>query len=173
MAAPDGLVLTRHRDLEGRRWQPWLRRALLALVVAVPVIALFNVFGQRPSTAQATAPAASLRLYAPTHLRGGLLYMARFTIVAKTDLKRANLVLDPGWAHETQINTIEPSPVGEGSDNGKLVFQLGHIAAGKSFVLFMEFQVNPINVGRHEQNVTLKDGDTALATIRRSVLVYP
>jgi len=173
MAAPESLVLKKHRDMDGRGWHPWLRRALMALVAAVPVIALFNVFGQHPTTSTASAPAASLKLYAPTNLRGGLLYMARFTISAQTELKKANLVLEPGWAENTQINTIEPSPIGEGSDNGKLVFQLGHLAAGKSFVLFMEFQVNPTNVGSHNQDVMLKDGDTTLATLHRSVFVYP
>jgi hypothetical protein len=145
----------------------------MCLVAAVPVIALFNVFGQRPTTSRASASAGSLQLYAPSNLRGGLLYMARFTVAAEQDLKKANLVLAPGWAESTQINTIEPSPIGEGSDNGKLVFQLGHIAAGKKYVLFMEFQVNPTNVGSHNQDVTLKDGDATLTTLHRSVFVYP
>lgn len=173
MPAPDTLVLRRHRDMDGRGWHPLLRRGLMCLVAAVPVIALFNVFGQRPTTSRASASAGSLQLYAPSNLRGGLLYMARFTVAAEQDLKKANLVLAPGWAESTQINTIEPSPIGEGSDNGKLVFQLGHIAAGKKYVLFMEFQVNPTNVGSHNQDVTLKDGDATLTTLHRSVFVYP
>jgi hypothetical protein len=173
MAAPDTLVLKRHRDMDGRGWHPWVRRSLMALVAVVPVLALFNLFGQHPSTSTATASKATLRLYAPTHLRGGLLYMGRFTITAHQALTKANLVLSRGWAESSQINTIEPGPTGEGSDNGRLVFQLGHIAAGKSFVLFMEFQVNPTNVGSHNQDVTLKDGDTTLTTIHRSVFVYP
>jgi hypothetical protein len=60
--------------------------------------------------------------------------MARFTITAHTSLDKATLVLAHGWAENTQINTIAPSPIGEGSDNGRLVFQLGHIAAGKTYV---------------------------------------
>jgi hypothetical protein len=160
--------------MKGRGRQAWVRRGLLAPVLAVPVLALFNVFGQRPSTASATAPgSASLRVYAPDDLRGGLLYMARFTITAHTSLDKATLVLAHGWAEDTQINTIAPSPIGEGSDNGRLVFQLGHIAAGKTYVLYMEFQVNPTNVGSHNQDVILKNGDTTLATIHRSIFVYP
>jgi hypothetical protein len=172
-AAPDTLTLKRNRDLDGRGWHPWVRRGLMLLVSAVGVLALVNVFGQHPSTATASAPAATLRLYAPTHLRGGLLYMARFRVTAHQDLKQARLVLDPGWAESNTINTIEPSPIDEASDNGKLSFTLGHIPAGKSFVLFMEFQMNPTNVGRHRQDVALYDNKTKLLVLHRTTTVFP
>jgi hypothetical protein len=162
-----------HRDLRGRRRQIWVRRTLMSLVALIPVVALFNVFGQRPATSAATAPAASLKVYAPTHLRGGLLFMARFRITAHRDLKRAILILSSGWAEQITINTIEPSPIGQGSSNGKLVFQLGHIPSGQSYVLYMNFQVNPTNVGHRSQDVTLADGNTSLVTLHRKVTVYP
>jgi len=171
--APDTLTLKRHRDYDGREWHPWLRRGLMLLVCLVGVLALANLFGQHPSTATASSPAATLRLYAPTHLRGGLLYMARFRVTAHSDLKQATLVLDPGWAESNTINTIEPSPVGEASRNGKLSFDLGHIGVGESFVLFMEFQMNPTNVGRHTQNVYLYDGNTFLLVLHRTITVFP
>ena len=171
--APDTIKLTQHRDLHGRRWQIWIRRTLMSLVAVVPIVALFNVFGQRPATSIAAAPRASLKVYAPTHLRGGLLFMARFHITARSDLKKATLILDPGWAEGITINTIEPTPLGEGSSNGRLVLQLGHIPAGQSYLLFMEFQVNPTNVGHRAQDVTLADGNTALVTLHRHVTIYP
>jgi hypothetical protein len=170
---PDRIVLKRDRDLEGRGWHIWLRRALLTFLAVVPVLALFNVFGQRPETQVAATPAAQLKVYAPTHLRGGLLYMARFTIHARQDLKSATLVLDPGWAESITINTIEPSPVGEASKNGRLSFELGHIPAGQKHIFFMAFQVNPTNVGHRSQNVELDDGDTKILTIHRKVTVFP
>ena len=80
---PDHLVLRRHRDLVGRGWHVWLRRALLLACLAVPGgLALANVFGQRPDTTIAAAPAASVKVYAASHVRGGLLFMGRFTIDA-------------------------------------------------------------------------------------------
>ena len=82
-------------------------------------------------------------------------------------------MLDPGWAESITINTIEPSPVGEASRNGKLALELGHIAAGDRFILFMEFQVNPTNVGRRSQDVELTDGETHLLTIHRDVTIFP
>jgi hypothetical protein len=171
---PDTIVLRRHRDLAGRRHQVWWRRGLLALVGVIPLLALFNVFGQRPGTTTVATSAARLQIYAPTRVRGGLLYEARFRITARRDLKKALLVLDPGWAESIQMNTIEPSPGSEASRDGQLSFSLGHIAAGKSFVLFMQFQVNPTNVAWHRpQNVELFDGGTHLLTVKRSVTVFP
>jgi hypothetical protein len=171
---PDAIVLKRDRDLEGRQGDIWVRRALLGLVVAVPVIALFNVFGQRPDTHLLVGPAASLKIYAPSKLRGGLLYEGRFHITARQDIKDAYLVLGAGWAEGMSINTIEPSPMSEASNAGRLSLELGHIPAGQSYILFMQFQVNPTNVafGR-KQTVWLLDDKTRLLTFSREINIYP
>ena len=170
---PDGIVLKTHRDLEGRRHEQWVRRALLILLLAIPVAALLNVFGQSPSTTKASSPEANLQLLAPPALRSGLLYEARFRIYARSELKKATLVLQPGWLEGFTLNTLEPSPVGEASDHGRLVFTLGHVPAGGSYRLYLQFQVNPTTVGRRSQNVTLLDGTRTLALIRRTVTVFP
>jgi hypothetical protein len=171
---PDGIVLKRHRDLEGLRETPWPRRVVLGLIAVFAALALANVFGQRPFTTTAHAAGASLELYAPNHLRGGLLFSARFHVTANRDLKDAVLVLDQGWAESMAINTIEPSPVGEASRDGKLSLDLGHIPAGRSYVLYMQIQVNPTNVAwRRSAGVTLLDGDTRLLHIDRKLTIYP
>jgi hypothetical protein len=173
-STPDHLTLERHRDLEGLYTTGIVaRRVGYALLGIVAVLGLLNVFGQRPSSKTAEGAAAKLDLYAPSHLRGGLLYMARFRVTARQDVKDATLVLAQGWAENITINTIEPAPVGEASKNGRLSFELGHIPAGKSYVLFMQFQVNPTNVGRRSQDVELLDGDTHITTLDRTVTVFP
>jgi hypothetical protein len=172
-AAPQGIVLRRHRDLVGRRQFAWLRRALLAVVIAFLVLGLLDVFGQRPSTARVEAPAAALELRAPSAVRGGLLFSARFRIEARRDLRNATLVLAPGWLDEMAVNTIEPSPIAQGSRDGRLVLQLGHVPAGRVYVLWMQFQVNPTNVGRRDQDVELDDGPTRILTVDRTLSVFP
>src|SRR5205085_4724707 len=121
---PDTIVLRRHRDLKGRQKDVWVRRGLLALVAVVPILGLFSVFGQRPGKPTVATSAARLQLYAPTRVRGGLLYEARFHIPARREIKNAILVLDPGWAEGQQMNTIEPSPTGEASRDGQLELTL-------------------------------------------------
>jgi hypothetical protein len=83
-------------------------------------------------------------------------------------------VLDPGWAEGMAINTIAPSPVGEASRNGRLAFELGHIAKGQSYILFMQFQVNATNVAwRRPQNVELDDGGKRILLLHHHVTIYP
>jgi hypothetical protein len=170
---PDTIVLKRDRDLAGRRHEIWVRRGLFALLCVVPVLALLNAFGQRPATAAGDSAAASLRVEAPERVRAGLLFQARLRVTAHRDLRKATLVLAPGWAESMTINTVEPAPIGEASDDGRLSFELGHIAAGTSYVLYLQFQVNPTNVGRRAQTVELDDGDRRLLVVHRTITVFP
>jgi hypothetical protein len=171
--APDGIVLKRHRDLEGRTRHPLVRRVLLGLVLALLVVALFNVFGQRPTTSRAAVDAAVLSVYSPARVRSGLLYTSRFHLTAKTDLRDARLVLASGWFEGMQVNSTVPQPVNEGSENGNVVFDLGHIAAGDSSIVWVQFQVNPTNLGHRSQRVALYDGRQQLLAVNRSITVFP
>jgi hypothetical protein len=169
---PDFLTLRRNRDGAGVR-EVRIRRILVALISLLCLAGLLNLFGQRPDTSRAAVSAASLKVYAPSRVRGGLFYQARFTIEARQDLENATLVLDPGWAEGITINTIVPSPVGEASRNGDLVFELGHIPAGRRHLFFLHLQVNPTNIGHRSQDVALYDGDTFLTSIDRTITVFP
>jgi hypothetical protein len=170
---PQQIVLKRHRDLTGRAWEIWVRRAVFALLPIVALLGLLNLFGQRPSSTTISAGGASMKLFAPSRVRSGLLYQARFHITAQRDLKQATLVLSPGWLESMTVNTIEPSPVGEASNNGRLSLDLGHVPAGGSYLLFMQFQTNPTNVGHRDASVTLKDGDQTLLHLHRTITVWP
>jgi hypothetical protein len=170
---PDHLVLARHRDLRGRERQPWTRRALLGLLAVVLLLGLANVFGQRPSTSTASVPAATLDVYAPRTLRGGVFWMGRFHVRAHREIEHATLVLDPGWLEQMHLNTLEPAPIGEASRDGRIAFDFGRVPAGESLLVFMQFQVNPTNVGRHSHDVDLYEGETRLAHIDRVVTILP
>jgi hypothetical protein len=170
---PDGLTLERHRELSGPGFNRPVRWVVLGLLAAFLLLGSFNLFGQRPSGTTVDTAKAKLELYAPSRLRGGLLYEARFTITAHQDMKRALLQFSPGWNEGQQLNTIEPSPIGQASRDGDMLLTLGHIAAGQKFRLFMQFQVNPTNIGHRAANVILYDGGEKLATIHRTVTVFP
>ena len=172
-SAPDTLTFSRHRDRRGHRWDPWVRRGGLVLLAVVVLFALLNVFGQRPGTSTASAAAARLQLYAPSAVRGGLVYTARLRIDARKDLKQAIVVFAPGWADQYTFNGVSPQPISEGSANGKVSFTLGHVPEGKHYTLFVSLQVNPTNVGHHGQTVWLYDGQTELAAIRHEITIWP
>jgi len=171
-STPAFLTLRKNRDEVGSRELP-IRRALVTLVALFLLAGLLNLFGQRPGSSEASSSAASIKLYAPSRVRSGLYYQGRFTIDAHRDVKNAMLVLASGWLESTTINTIEPSPIGEASRNGNLVLTLGHIPAGKTYILFMQLQVNPTNIGRRSQDVALYDGSTLLTTIDRDITIFP
>ena len=170
---PDTIVLLRDRDLGPRQNDIWVRRVLFGLICLVPVLALLNVFGQRPETSTGAAAAASLSVSAPSRVRGGLLYQARFNITARKKLDQAELVLGRGWIHDLTINTMEPSPTSETSQDGQLGLDLGPIEAGHAYVLFIDYQVNPKNVGRQAQTLTLYIGNRSLVTLHRTLTVFP
>ena len=98
---------------------------------------------------------------------------AQSSEATRRELKRATLILDPGWLEGSTLNTIEPSPVGQASADGSLSFELGHIPAGRSFILFLDFQTNPTNVGHRHQTVTLYDGARKVLTVHRTITVFP
>ena len=170
---PDRIDLNVHRDLKSWGYNRTPRYVILSLFGLVVLLGLLNAFGQRPSTWRAESAKASLELTAPARVRGGLLYQARFTIRAHRQVDHAVLQLGPGWPEGQQMNTIEPSPIGETSHDGKLAFTLGTIPAGKKFVFYMQFQVDPTNVGRRDADVALYDGNERLFIIERTITVFP
>jgi hypothetical protein len=169
---PDQLTLKVNRDREGRR-DVLHRRVALGAILVLLALGLLNVFGQRPAMTTADSSVAKLEVHAADRVRGGLLYQARFRVDALQELEKATLVLDSGWSEGITINTIEPSPAGEASRDGRLVFELGRIPPGEKHVLYLQLQVNPTNIGHRSQDVRLFDGDELLATAERTVTVFP
>ena len=170
---PDHLTLRHHRDLAGRERRPHARWALLTLLGLLLALGLLNVFGQRPDTAKAEGPVASLKVYSPSKLRSGLYYMSRFTIEAHEEIDNATLVLDPGWLEGMTLNTLEPSPIGEANRDGRIALELGRVPAGTTHRFFLHFQVNPTTIGHRSQDVDLEDGERRLLHVDRTVTVWP
>jgi hypothetical protein len=137
------------------------------------LLGLLNVFGQRPVSQTVRAGPASLKVYAPVHLRGGNIFTARFHIYAHSDLKRATLVLSSGWFEGMTFNGISPQPVSEGSSNGQPTFVFGHVPAGQSVIAFFSMQVNPTNLGHRSSDVALYDGSNRLLSVHRSFTIWP
>jgi hypothetical protein len=171
--APDQLTLAHHRDLRGRERRPVVRWVGLSLVALFSLAGLANAFGQRPDTDVAESEVARLEVYSPKRLRGGLYYESRFHIDAREEIEKATLVLDPGWLEGMTLNTLEPGPIGEVSRDGRIAMELGHIPKGQTHMFFLQFQVNPTNVGHRSADVELHDGERLLLRLDRSVTIWP
>ena len=163
---PDYLDVERHRDVSFRA-ELAARWIVLGLLTVVAIVALFGVFGQEARQSAASAGPAELEVSAPTAVRGGLFFQGRFTVDAREPIENATLVLDPGWLENMHINTIEPAPTEEASRDGDLALSFGPLTAGDRLVVYMQFQVNPTNVGRRSTDVALYDGETRIASVDR------
>ena len=169
---PQSLTLKENRDAT-EVYELGARRIFFCLLAIVLLLALADVFGQSPRGSRVEAPAATLEVSAPVDVRGGLFFQGRFRIHAREDLEHATLVLDSGWTESMHINTIEPSPIGEASRDGDLALDFGHVAAGDSITAYLQFQVNPNNLGHRSQDVRLYDDTELLATAERAVTIWP
>ena len=171
-STPDYLTLKEHRD-DDKIVERSGRWVLVTLISAISIAGLLNVFGQHPTTTKASGAAAELTVFAPERVRGGLFYEGRISVEAQQTLDDAVIVLDSGWAEQTSINTIEPSPVDESGQDGRLSLGYGKLEAGDRLVVYLQFQVNPTNVGHRSQRVELRDGPELIAAADRSVTVFP
>lgn len=160
-------------ELEGRGQHTAYRRLGLGLLGLIVVAALLGAFGQRPSTTVATGRGAVLSVEAPPRLRGGLLFQARFEIHARRRLAQPRLVLAPGWLDSMTLNTVAPTPLSEGSSPNGLSMAFAPLAAGRTLVVWTEWQVNPTNVGTRGEDAVLFDGATRVASVDRTVTVFP
>lgn len=172
-SAPQGLTLETNRDRRNWWQSVWVHRLLLLLPLALVLAGLSNLFGQRPTQSVASGPGAKLLVLAPTHARSGDIYAARFRIDALKSLKKATLLLDGGWADGYTVNGSAPQPVSQGETDGKLNFGFGHIPAGQHVTFWLSLQINPTTIGTHRQDVWLYDGNHLLATIHRSIRIFP
>jgi hypothetical protein len=170
---PGSLTVERHALLGGRERHPWYRRGLFSLLIVLPVLALLNVFGQKPSVSDASAAAGTLTVQAPERVRGGLLFQVRVDVKAAQDIKEPQLVLNPGLLDQLTLNTVEPDPVSQSSSNGRLTLSYGSIPAGQRLTVWLQYQANPANLGTQSANVLLTDGDEPIATVRRDITIFP
>ena len=170
---PDGLERDRHLEQAAHPVRVWGRRTLLLATLALPVLALFNVFGQRATTTSAASPKATLSVHAPARLRGGLLYQTRFTISAHRQIKSLSLVLSPGWFDGLTVNAAEPQPSQEASKNGSVSLNYGAVDAGKRLIAFIYWQANPTTVADRDVTADIYDGKTHLAHVHRNLTVLP
>ena len=173
MDVPQGLTLEHDRDLVGRERRPIVRRVLVTLLAGILILGLFNLFGQRVDVSTGESPTAQLEVSAPTKLRGGILFQARYRIVATEEVANATLVLDPDWLEDITLNTVAPSPVEEASRDGRIALELGRIPAGDEYRLYLHFQVNPTALGTRSQDVELYDGERLLLSLDRDAIVWP
>jgi hypothetical protein len=170
---PVGIDRDRHQNLTGRGHHVWWRRVALVVFAAIPVLGLLDVFGQGASFARAQSPAASLLVNSPAHIRGGLIFTTEIVITPRQQLHDAQLYLGNGWFEGMTVNGVAPQSSNESAQGQWQVWDFGKIPAGEAYRVWISWQTNPTNLGRHSQDVALYGGGTQLMTVHRAVTVFP
>jgi hypothetical protein len=160
-------------DDRGQRVGLIARRAVMTLFAAIAVLALAGAFGQRATSSTSTGSGVALRLDAPTTVRGGIFFQARIDVSATRAIGQPRLVFDEGWVEGLQVNSIEPAAESESSRDGRLVLSYGALGPGDRLRVYMQFEVNPTNVGRRSFGFELDDGQARIARIDRDITVLP
>lgn len=167
------LDLGRTRDLQGRAAHPWFRRLALTAMVVLVGVALAGGFGQPTRVTQAAEPGARLDLRAPSVLRGGLLWHARITVRAWTQVREPQLILGPGYVSGMQLNTVEPAPSEETSRGDSIALSYATLQPGDQLTVYLQLQVNPSTVGRQDLSVVLEGRGARPVRLPASVTVLP
>jgi hypothetical protein len=157
----------------GQRTGLIARRVTLSLLAVIPLLALLDVFGQKPLSSQAANPRVRMTLSAPETLRGGLLFQSRIEIHALDRIAHPRLVLDEGWMEGMQVNSIEPQPGDEESRDGRVVLSYTTLEAGDVLKVWLQFQVNPTDVGHRRYGLELDDDMQPVAHIARHLTILP
>ncbi len=171
MDVPFGL--DRERNLERESHSVWARRAGLVVILTFIVLGLLNLFGQRSTVSTVTANGVALTLDSPTALRSGLLFTTEISVTSQTPVKDLHVVVSSDWLRGMTLNGIAPQASNDnGSDRG-LDLDYQQLDAGKPFVMWISWQVNPTTVGSRSQDVTIDDGSKELVTMHRATFIFP
>ena len=151
----------------------WVRRAVMTLLAIVVLAALANRFGQGATQSTARVAAATMRLTSPQTVRGGLFFQSLLEVRAARAIDHPRFVLDSGWVEGMQVNSIEPAPVGEASRDGRVVLSYDALQPGDVMRVWLQFEVNPTNVGRRSYAIALNDAERPVARLAPHITVLP
>jgi hypothetical protein len=137
------------------------------------VLGLLNVFGQHAGPRTVQGPAAALLIDSPAHVRGGLVFTTEIQVTPREPLQDARLYLDNGWFKGMTLNGVSPQPSAQSARGRWQVWDFGQLHAGTRFTVFIAWQANATNPGRHAQDIALYDGSTQLMIVHRTLTVFP
>ena len=83
------------------------------------------------------------------------------------------LVFSRGWWESMSVNSLEPNPSNQGTQNGSVVLSYNGLPAGHTLIVWLYFQVNPTNVGKRTEDVELEDGSKPIARVHHSLTIFP
>lgn len=142
-------------------------------MAVIPVLGLFNVFGQRQQTLHVSNALASIEIDSPSHVRSGLIFTTQVVITPHLPVRKCELTLGQGWFSGMTLNGITPQPSQQTANGNWQVWQFGALKADTPFRVWISWQTNPTSIGRRSQPLAVLDGNKQLATANRSLTIFP
>jgi hypothetical protein len=168
---PDGLAQSHERDRPVRRAANWLG---LFVLLALLVVAMTGVLGGGPRPVLAAqAPAAELRIKTPDVLRSGMFFEIAVEARARRAIGKPVLAISESYWRDITINTLEPAPASEKSEERMFVFEYDPLAPGDVLLVKFDGQINPSLFGGTAGRIELRDGERTIATIPLEMTVLP
>jgi hypothetical protein len=166
------------QGIEERHRQPlagWRRHASPLSIIAfgtVVVLGLSGLLGHERDWV-ASNGATRLEVHAPEIIRNGEFLEMRVSVESDGVIGELGIGVSQALWEDFTVNTVLPAPTEERSAGGEFRFRFGPLAAGATFLLKIDLQVNPDIVGGNDGVVTVYDGDRVLTQVGVSITVLP
>jgi hypothetical protein len=102
-----------------------------------------------------------------------LIFTTEIMVTPHQKIRDGQLYLDKGWFQNMSLNGVSPQPSNQGAQGQWQTWDFGKMPAGQTFTVWISWQVNPTNLGRHPETVELYDGNNKIMTIHRTLTVFP
>ncbi len=149
--------------------------SLLSLGILAAVLAwgLSGYAGDRHAQYSIDNEAGHFELNVPDIVRCGSVIETRIRVVAKQRIAKLVIAVDAPLWRQITTNSILPAASSEASENGRHRFSYDPVAAGQSFDLQIQQQVNPKLFGINRGTIAIMDGDRPLAEVALGIKVLP
>ena len=167
---PDGIGDEHVRPVSGLR-----RHASplsLAIFGGVVVLALTGMLGHERDW-RAEVEGTNLAVHAPEVIRNGEFFEIRMTVQSDEPIDEMVVGVATSLWEDMTVNTMIPAATEEVGQDGEFRFTFDRLDAGSVFELKVDLQVNPDILGGNEGDITVYDGEDAIANVTIGMTVLP
>ncbi len=116
---------------------------------------------------------ATVTWHSPVRIRNGEFFEMRLSVEAHEAIDELVVGVEAALWEDFTVNTFFPAATEETSEDGELRFTFGPVAAGTTFLMKVDAQINPDMLWRNEGVVSVYDGDEPIARLPVVIEVLP
>lgn len=156
----------------GARRTGWTNPTGVIVLSLLVAFAFLGAYG-REHTIAASGAGVDFEAHLPERIRNGELFEMRFTVLAHEAVSELVIAVDASVWEDMTINTFMPGAAEETSEAGRYRFSFGPMAAGTTFDIKVDGQINPDTVGGNSGVIGVYDGERLLVELPVEIGVLP